>query len=102
MQLLLQLSRPALQTHEPAWQLIPLPQDLPQVPQFCVVVTSVQTPLQLICPAPQLTPVPPVPVGGGVLVGEAQLATSRRQPTNRELRKAEGERGRVFIDLPRR
>jgi hypothetical protein len=100
-QLLLQLSRPALQTQEPAWQLMPFPQAFPQVPQFAVVVTSVQTPLQLIWPAPQLTPVPPVPVG--VLgVGVAQLATSSRQPKNKELSRAEGERGRVFIDLPRR
>jgi hypothetical protein len=102
MQLLLQLSRPALQTQEPAWQLMPLPQDLPQVPQFCVVVTSVQTPLQLIWPAPQLTPVPPVPLGGVLDVGVAQPATTRKQPTNKELRKDKRERGRVFIALPRR
>jgi len=48
-----------------------LPQTFPQAPQFCVVVTSVQTPPQDICPPWQL-----LPLG----VGVAQLATKSAKP----------------------
>jgi hypothetical protein len=97
----LQRKRPVAQVHVPFWQLRPLPQALPHAPQFWLSLASVlHWPLQLVWPEAQVAPVPPVP---GVLgVGVAQLATTRRQPRNKELSRAEGERGRVFIALPRR
>jgi len=49
-----------------------LPQTFPQAPQFCVVVTSVQTPLHDTCPFWH--------VGGGVVDGVAQLATNSARP----------------------
>ena len=94
--------RPAPHWHTPPTQLRTLPQALPHEPQFWLsVVTVLHWPLQLIWPAEQLAPVPPLPVGP-LSVGFAQLVASRRQPRAMALRKAEGERGRVFIDLPRR
>jgi hypothetical protein len=67
---------------------------LPQAPQFWLsVATVLHWPLQSVWPVAQLF--------GGVLVGFAQLAISR-EPTKTEARRSKGERGRVFIDLPRR
>jgi hypothetical protein len=77
----------------------PLPHALPQEPQFWLSLASVlHWPLQLVWPAEQLAPVPPVPVG---LLGEgvAQLAASSRQPSTTALRTVEGERGRVLIEV---
>jgi len=101
-QALLHRNRPVAQVHCPFWQLRPLPHALPHEPQFALSVASdLHCPLQLVWPAEQLAPDPPVPVGP-LSVGFAQLAASSRQPSTKALRRAEGERGRVFIDLPRR
>ena len=72
----------------------PLPQGLPQPPQFALsdAVFTHSVP-QAIWPEPHWVVVPPP------LVGLAQLATSRRQ-ANEAVRRA--VRGRVLIDLPRR
>ena len=82
-------------------------------PQFALSVASVlHWPLQAVCPAPHVTPEPPAPgpeppvPGSPPVDGFAQLTASSRQPRRTwrptEVRRAEGERGRVFIDLPRR
>jgi hypothetical protein len=94
----LQRNRPVEQVHWPFSQARPAPQALPHAPQFEVSVASVlHWPLQFVMPEEQLTPEPPVPLGGPLSVGFAQLAASSRQPRARALRRAEGERGRVFI-----
>jgi hypothetical protein len=69
--MLLQARSPAPHLHAPAWQLAPVPQTFPHAPQFCVVVTSVQTPLQLTCPDGHCVP---------VVAGVAQLATNSARP----------------------
>lgn len=79
-----------------------MPHALPQDPQFWLSLARfLHCPLQLVWPAEQLAPVPPVPEGP-LSVGFAQLAAINRQPSATALRSVEGERGRVFIDLPRR
>ena len=90
---LLQLSRPAPQLHVPFWQSWPAAHALPHAPQFCgSVVMVLQAPLQSVWPAAHV-----LPAG----VGVAQLAASIRQP-KAKVRRAEDQRGRVVIDLPRR
>ena len=69
--MLLQSRSPAPHLQAPAWQVRPLPQTLPQAPQFCVVVTSVQTPPQLIWPVAQVV---------SAVDGVAQLATKSARP----------------------
>src|SRR5262245_58276083 len=73
------------------------------MPQFCVELdTSMQLPLQFIWLPVQVGPLPPPPPVPGLpgVVGVAQLAASTRQP-KAKVRRTEGERGRVLIDLPR-
>jgi hypothetical protein len=96
-----QLMRPAAHWHAPLAQVRPAPQALPHEPQFWgSVATVLHWPLQSIWPAEQLAPLPPVPGVPGV-VGVAQLVASSRHP-KASVSRMEGERGRVFIDLPRR
>src|SRR3954462_3246174 len=62
-----QLTKPPGQTHDPALQVLPLPQTLPHVPQFwlspCRLTQAVP---HCICSEPQGDPVPPDPprIGG--------------------------------------
>jgi len=87
--------RPAAHWHIPFEQVRIAPQAVPHAPQFALSDASVlHCPLQSVWPAAQL-------LVGGVLVGVAQLEASSRQPKAR-VRRAEDQRGRVFIDLPRR
>jgi len=87
--------RPAAHWHIPFEQVRIAPQAVPHAPQFRgSVATVLHCPLQSIWPAMQL-------LVGGVLVGVAQLEASSRQPKAR-VKRAEDQRGRVFIDLPRR
>jgi hypothetical protein len=96
-----QLRRPVAHWHVPLAQARPAPQALPHEPQFWgSVATVLHWPVQSIWPAAQLAPLPPVPGVEGVL-GVAQLAASVRHPKAMVSRR-EGERGRVFIALPRR
>jgi hypothetical protein len=91
----LQLNRPVTHWHIPFEHVLLAPQAVPQAPQFWLsVATVLHCPLQSIWPALQL-------LVGGVLVGVAQLAASIRQP-KAMVRRAEDQRGRVVIDLPRR
>jgi hypothetical protein len=98
-----QRNRPVAQAHWPFVHTRPLPHALPQEPQFWLSLVSVlHWPLQLVWPAPHWFPPVPAPPVGLPGVGVAQLAATSRQPSTRALRTVEGERGRVFIDLPRR
>jgi hypothetical protein len=90
---LLQFRRPLLQLQAPFWQTWPLAHALPQPPQFALsVAVLAQTEPHAVCPL--------LHCGPPLLVGAAQPATIRRQASETLERRA--DRGRVFIDLPRR
>jgi len=81
------MSNPLPHAQEPFEQVAPLPQALPQAPQFCesLPFTLMHWPLQFVWPAPQVTPVPPVPEPPVppvpvVVEGVAQLAAKSARP----------------------
>jgi hypothetical protein len=76
-QALLQLRVPEPQAQAPFVQVWPLPQALPQAPQFCASVwTFLQVPVQAICPEVHVGPV----LGAGLAQPPAVIAVSRTAP----------------------
>ncbi len=95
-----QLTKPPVQTQAPAVQVLPLPQTLPQVPQFWLSPCRLtQLEPHCIWPEPQGDPVPPDPPRAGGAHDTSDVAV--KPPTERRSKRRKRVLGGVsFINKP--